>query len=1059
MRSSRRFGLPLLLLSLLLSCLLLPAVAYADDLSAAAVASTATPLADIEVRETALLYDDGRLVSLSSEDGGELKLVDGQMRYYVGDVFQSTFSGALRPVSGAETEDENPLSFLVKNGVLYTSYTGPLAYYSTSQSSASNNYYVVSGIISDETLSGIQDSGEFSRYYPRPKVSSISSQGGKVSLVASASRSSLGYPGTLRYFRLCKDTGEVAYLGTSGTSDGGITDANVVAGRTYTYYVFSRWGGDGGGLEIGFVDATIAVGNNSTSKVMECMSMEPMPNEDASQITWSITDGVLDVRGNGPMPSYTNSNPAPWYSRRSEITKIVVHDGVTLLGERAFYDCSNAASVAVPGSVCYIGPAAFYGCSNLASLDLGRGVQVIGDYCFQGAKSLTGITLPASLRSFPATALIDSGVRSISVDAASGRYSSQDGVLLSKSGDTLEACPPAKTGILAIPDTVQTIAESAFNHSKLQQVTIPGSVTTIGQFAFYESALTSVAIPDSVTSLGYEAFAYCDSLASMSVGSGVAEIPNRLAYFSSKLSSLTLSEGLQKIDGTSFWGTALTSVDIPSTVTNIEKNAFPEGCQINFVSGHELEDANGVYYQAVKVPIEVEYDYAYAFDVMDKVNAERAAQGLSQLTMDKRLLDAAMTRAAETAVYQDHTRPTDRSFYTIDSLARAENIAAGQTDPSAVMESWMNSSGHKANILGSSWTAMGVGCVRVNGVRYWVQLFGSTGSGTTASRGGYSDRTQVTDVLIDPSFYKLKVRASVDEDLIDKGGTTTACLEFANGFDYARVEPSAVSFASSDASVCGVAADGTVTGSGPGTATITAALASAPSLTGQTDVQVRKDASLLTVDPIPDQTYTGGYLRPNVTVRDGGKALDNMVYPGYYVDFANNLDVGTATATIHLYGYYSGTITTTFHIVAAGNNGGSGASATSVPMYRLYNPNSGEHFYTAKSPERDNLISVGWSYEGVGWTAPSTGDPVYRLYNPNAGDHHYTTSASERDALVSVGWNYEGIGWYSGGSKPLWRQYNPNAVAGAHNYTTSKDENDYLVSVGWRPEGIGWYGL
>ena len=95
----------------------------------------------------------------------------------------------------------------------------------------------------------------------------------------------------------------------------------------------------------------------------------------------------------------------------------------------------------------------------------------------------------------------------------------------------------------------------------------------------------------------------------------------------------------------------------------------------------------------------------------------------------------------------------------------------------------------------------------------------------------------------------------------------------------------------------------------------------------------------------------------------------------------------------------------------------------------------------------------------MGWTAPSSGDPVYRLYNPNAGDHHYTTSASERDALVSVGWNYEGIGWYSGGSKPLWRQYNPNAVAGAHNYTTSRSENDHLVSLGWRYEGIGWYGL
>lgn len=75
------------------------------------------------------------------------------------------------------------------------------------------------------------------------------------------------------------------------------------------------------------------------------------------------------------------------------------------------------------------------------------------------------------------------------------------------------------------------------------------------------------------------------------------------------------------------------------------------------------------------------------------------------------------------------------------------------------------------------------------------------------------------------------------------------------------------------------------------------------------------------------------------------------------------------------------------------------AAAASVPMYRLYNPNSGEHFYTKTTSERDHLRSVGWRYEGIGWQAPTGGNPVYRLYNPNAGDHHYTLLASERDHL------------------------------------------------------------
>lgn len=136
-------------------------------------------------------------------------------------------------------------------------------------------------------------------------------------------------------------------------------------------------------------------------------------------------------------------------------------------------------------------------------------------------------------------------------------------------------------------------------------------------------------------------------------------------------------------------------------------------------------------------------------------------------------------------------------------------------------------------------------------------------------------------------------------------------------------------------------------------------------------------------------------------------------------------------------------------------------SEIKIAMYRLYNPNSGEHFYTANSYERDSLKKTGWKYEGIGWHGPEKGNgkPVYRLYNPNAGDHHYTLNSYERDSLKKSGWRYEGIGWYSKGSVPLYRQYNPNAKSGAHNYTTNKFENDMLVKVGWRAEGIGWYAL
>lgn len=136
-----------------------------------------------------------------------------------------------------------------------------------------------------------------------------------------------------------------------------------------------------------------------------------------------------------------------------------------------------------------------------------------------------------------------------------------------------------------------------------------------------------------------------------------------------------------------------------------------------------------------------------------------------------------------------------------------------------------------------------------------------------------------------------------------------------------------------------------------------------------------------------------------------------------------------------------------------------------VAMYRLYNPYSGEHFYTSNKSEKNNLTKLGWKYEGVGWNAPKYSNyPVYRIYNPVGGEHHYTLSVDEKNNLVRLGWKDEGIGWYSAepnssDSIPVKREYNPYAFANNHNYTISLDEHNWLVGLGWKDEGTGWYAL
>ena len=226
------------------------------------------------------------------------------------------------------------------------------------------------------------------------------------------------------------------------------------------------------------------------------------------------------------------------------------------------------------------------------------------------------------------------------------------------------------------------------------------------------------------------------------------------------------------------------------------------------------------------------------------------------------------------------------------------------------------------------------------------------------------------------------------------------------------------------------------------------------------------DASVQVFNPI----YTGAALTPKPTVKVGATTLREGA--DYTLSHKNNTNAGTASVTVTGKGNYTGSRKATFRIEpkpGASTGGGSGSSTapSGVAMHRLYNPNSGEHFYTASAHERDSLRRAGWKYEGVGWTAPaSSRTPVYRLYSGT--DHHYTASAAERDMLVRAGWKYEGVGWYSDDAKgvPLYRQFNPNVNPGAprnnsgsHNYTTSRAEHDHLLSAGWRGEGIGWYGM
>ena len=120
---------------------------------------------------------------------------------------------------------------------------------------------------------------------------------------------------------------------------------------------------------------------------------------------------------------------------------------------------------------------------------------------------------------------------------------------------------------------------------------------------------------------------------------------------------------------------------------------------------------------------------AEAADVLAIVNRERASAGLTSLTMTAQLNKLAEIRAKEIVKLFSHTRPNGTSCFTVfkeNGVAyryAGENIAYGQTSAASVMNAWMGSSGHRANILGKNFGKIGIACYIANGRKYWVQIF------------------------------------------------------------------------------------------------------------------------------------------------------------------------------------------------------------------------------------------------------------------------------------------------------------------------------------------------
>ena len=261
------------------------------------------------------------------------------------------------------------------------------------------------------------------------------------------------------------------------------------------------------------------------------------------------------------------------YLNNELVTEITAEDlqGVTSIGERAFYNCRSLTSVTIGNSVTSIGSSAFSGCSSLTSVTIPDSVTSIGSSAFSGCSSLTSVTIGNSVTSIGDEAfsgcyklvevknLSTLGIRAGSSDYGSvGCYAKrvykggvsylstdENGYIIYDDGtDKILVAYTGGETDLTLPSGITQINQYAFKDcSSLKSITIPDSVTSIGVDAFYNcSSLTSVTIGNSVTSIGRWAFMFCSSLTSVTIPDSVTSIGSYAFYNCSSLTSITFSD-------------------------------------------------------------------------------------------------------------------------------------------------------------------------------------------------------------------------------------------------------------------------------------------------------------------------------------------------------------------------------------------------------------------------------------------------------------------------------------------------------------------------------------
>ena len=404
--------------------------------------------------------------------------------------------------------------------------------------------------------------------------------------------------------------------------------------------------------------------------------------------------------------------------------------------------------------------------------------------------------------------------------------------------------------------------------------------------------------------------------------------------------------------------------------------------------------------ETVNLAIEGTFNYEQAYEILDLVNQERAKAGKSALTMDKDLLDAAMQRSAEIAIYFEHERPNGESCYTACAKMNGENAAIDYSATS-VMNGWMDSTGHKENILNGGYKSVGIGVFENGGRTYYIQCF-SNGAATTTTQPANEDATATVEVLTSRlgkttlnfrySSYSVKAGNTVKPEIFmtntsDLAPSFTSALAPSN-FNYSF---NPTGFATID--------NGVITPTANGQTTLTAKLKVLDSKKATTTIKTSGFVNSVSLNKTTLELDTNGTKSSTlVATIDPTTATDKTV---------SWKSSNTSVATVSTLGVVTAVAPGTATITVTTNSGSKTATCEVTVWETQTAPSAPTGTSTTNSIVLDAMYGCEYSMDKTTWTTNTTFSGLtpnteYTFYARKAANGYYKVSPASEGVVIKT---------------------------------------------------------